>query len=162
MGVQYCQITKPSCLCGKWQIWVTKVKTIWKSWGGLKPPPPDYHCLRYTVSVSQDGDRSLWQWQMMTIYSGGDNPTIRLWGHNRKISLHMVVRRIAKCWWIIATFLIGNDLWKYKVAYLLRPSKPPPPPPPPSPTWQSGQQILELAWHIALMTSALVILTSES
>ena len=25
VGVQYCQITKP-CLCGKWQIWVTKVK----------------------------------------------------------------------------------------------------------------------------------------
>ena len=26
------------------------------------------------------------------------------------------------------TFLVGNDLWKYKVPYLLRPSKPPPPP----------------------------------
>ena len=24
VGVQYCQITKP-CLCGKWQIWETKV-----------------------------------------------------------------------------------------------------------------------------------------
>ena len=36
VGVQYCQITKP-CLCGKWQIWVTKVKkkyfTIQKSEG---------------------------------------------------------------------------------------------------------------------------------
>ena len=61
----------------------------------------------------------------MTIYSGGDNLTIRLWGHNRKISLHMVVRRIARCWWIITAFLVSNELWNYKVAYLLRPSKGP-------------------------------------
>ena len=96
---------------------------FWKS-------PPDYDCLRYTVLVSQDGDRSLWQWQIMTIYSGGDDLTIRLWDNNRKISLHMVVRRIARCWWIITAFLVSNELWKYKVAYLLRPSKGPPLSPP--------------------------------
>ena len=42
VGVQYCQITKP-CLCGKWQIRVTKVKkkiTIRKSGWAKAPPPP--------------------------------------------------------------------------------------------------------------------------
>ena len=45
MGVQYCQITEP-CLCGKWQIWVTKVKIEKKNYhpnnisGGAKDPPP--------------------------------------------------------------------------------------------------------------------------
>ena len=44
VGVQYCQITKP-CLCGKWQIWVAKVKkmyfTIRKSAGADEPPSPN-------------------------------------------------------------------------------------------------------------------------
>ena len=48
---------------------------------------------------------------------------------------------------------------KVQSCILVRPNKGPSPP---SPTWQSGQQILELACRISLMTSALVILTSES
>ena len=47
MGVQYCQITKP-CLCGKWQIWVAKVKkNVFyhpKKWRGGWAPQP--HPLR--------------------------------------------------------------------------------------------------------------------
>ena len=81
------------------------------------------------VLVSQDGARNLWQWQIMMIYFGGDNLTRRLWGHNKKISLHMVVRRITKCWWIITTFLVGNDLWMYKVVYTCWGQVRDPPPP---------------------------------
>ena len=43
VGVLYCQITKP-CLCGKWQIWVTKVKTkkiiLSTEKVGAPAPPP--------------------------------------------------------------------------------------------------------------------------